>query len=122
VRHLDDCVEESWDDPVRGSVRWWELVGGDATETSEITFGIAEVPADGHPLNRGHSHDAAEVYFVLSGEGEVVVSGEARFGDLDSGRRRALRPGGRRCSLEDRLRVRTRPLQRRHLLVSRRRL
>lgn len=76
VRHVDDCVEKSWDDPLRGSVRWWEMFGGDATPTTEITFGIAEVPADGHPLRRGHSHDAAEVYFVLSGEGEVVVDGE----------------------------------------------
>lgn len=76
MRHVEDCTQEAWDDPVRGSVRWWELFGGDATDTSEITFGIAEVPADGHRLNRGHSHDAAEVYFVLSGEGEVVVGGE----------------------------------------------
>jgi len=77
VRHLDDCAEESWDDPVRGSVRWWELFGGDTTATSEITFGVAEIPADGHQLSRGHSHDAAEVYFVLSGEGEVVIAGES---------------------------------------------
>ena len=47
VRHLSDCPTEEWTSPTRGSVRWWELFGGDATATNEMTVGIAEVPAVG---------------------------------------------------------------------------
>ena len=43
VRHVDDCPTEEWTSPTLGSVCWWELFGGDATATNEMTVGIAEV-------------------------------------------------------------------------------
>lgn len=61
VRHIDDCPTEEWTSPTRGSVRWWELFGGDATATNEMTVGIAEVPVGSTPPPRGHSHDATEI-------------------------------------------------------------
>ena len=49
VRHIDDCPTEEWTSHTRGSVRWWELFGGDATE----------------------------IYVTLSGEGDVVIEGNS---------------------------------------------
>ena len=77
VRHIDDCPTEEWTSPTRGSVRWWELFGGDATATNEMTVGIAEVPVDSTPPPRGHSQDATEIYVTLSGEGDVVIEGNS---------------------------------------------
>ena len=77
VRHIDDCPTEEWTSPTRGSVRWWELFGGDATATNEMTVGIAEVPVGSTPPPRGHSHDATEIYVILSGEGNVVIEGKS---------------------------------------------
>jgi len=77
VRHIDDCPTEEWTSPTRGSVRWWELFGGDATATNEMTVGIAEVPVGATPPPRGHSHDATEIYVILSGEGDVVIEGRS---------------------------------------------
>ena len=77
VRHIDDCPTEEWTSPTRGSVRWWELFGGDATATNEMTVGIAEVPVGATPPPRGHSHDATEIYVILSGEGDVVIEGNS---------------------------------------------
>ena len=77
VRHIDDCPTEEWTSHTRGSVRWWELFGGDATATNEMTVGIAEVPVDSTPPPRGHSQDATEIYVTLSGEGDVVIEGNS---------------------------------------------
>ena len=74
-RHVSECTTEEWTSPTRGAVRWWELLGGDATATNEMTVGIAEVPVGSTPPPRGHCHDAAEVYVILSGEGNVVIEG-----------------------------------------------
>lgn len=76
-RHVEDCPTEEWTSPTRGAVRWWELFGGDATATDELTVGIAEVPVGAIAPPRGHRHDATEVYVILSGVGEVVVDGVA---------------------------------------------
>ncbi len=76
-RHVDDCPTEEWSSPTRGTVRWWELFGGDVTATDEMVVGVAEVPAGSVAPPRGHRHDATEVYVILSGAGEVVVDGRA---------------------------------------------
>jgi mannose-6-phosphate isomerase-like protein (cupin superfamily) len=76
-RHVDDCATEEWSSPTRGSVRWWELFGGDGTPTDEMTVGIAEVPVGSVAPPRGHSHDATEVYVILAGHGDVVIDGVA---------------------------------------------
>lgn len=76
VRHLGDCTTESWSSPERGTVAWWELLGGDRTPTDELTVGLAEVPVGATPPPRGHRHDATEVYVIVAGDGEVHVDGE----------------------------------------------
>ena len=76
-RTVADSPTDSWSSPVRGAVTWWEFFGGDHTPTDELTVGLAEIPVGSAPPDRGHHHDAAEVYFVVSGHGEVVVDGSA---------------------------------------------
>jgi mannose-6-phosphate isomerase-like protein (cupin superfamily) len=40
-----------------------------------LTAGLAEIPVGSVAPTRGHHHDAAEVYFIVSGTGDVVVDG-----------------------------------------------
>ncbi len=65
VRYVEDCETQEWNHPLRGHVKWWELINGDTTSTTGITMGIAEVPVGALPPRRGHTHDAEEVYVVL---------------------------------------------------------
>ena len=44
VIHPEDCETESWDDPVRGQVRWWTLVSGDRRPSDSLVVGVAELP------------------------------------------------------------------------------
>jgi mannose-6-phosphate isomerase-like protein (cupin superfamily) len=76
-RTVADSPVDSWSSPERGAVTWWEFFSGDTTPTDELTVGLAEVPVGSVAPARGHHHDAAEVYFVVSGRGEVVVDGAA---------------------------------------------
>lgn len=65
-----------WNSRSRGAVRWWELIGGDTMPTKELVVGIAEVPVGVQRPSRGHTHEPAEVYYVVSGRGEVLVDDE----------------------------------------------
>lgn len=70
VNHLPD---ERWDDPARGTILFRTLFSAPATDSDEITCGVAIMNAgDTFAL---HSHPQAEVYFGLEGEGEVLVDG-----------------------------------------------
>jgi hypothetical protein len=64
-RCVADCETQEWNHPLRGQVKWWELINGDTTSTTGITMGIAEVPVGAPPPRRGHTHDAEEVYVVF---------------------------------------------------------
>ncbi|CAF1507841.1 unnamed protein product [Rotaria magnacalcarata] len=74
-RCIEDCETQEWDHPLRGQVKWWELINGDITSTTGITMGIAEVPVGSLSPKRGHTHNAEEVYYFLSGIGRVYVDG-----------------------------------------------
>lgn len=76
-RRASDCETESWRDDATGHVDWWTLFSSDRTDTCGLTVGIAEVPVGAPRPPRGHTHEQAEVYFFLSGNGEVVVDGES---------------------------------------------
>ena len=76
-RRTSDCETESWRDDVTGHVDWWTLFSADRTDTCGLTVGIAEVPVGAPRPARGHMHEQAEVYFFLSGTGEVVIEGES---------------------------------------------
>ena len=60
-RTVADCETQEWNHPLRGQVKWWELINGDITPTTGITMGIAEVPVGAPPPQRGHTHNAEEV-------------------------------------------------------------
>ena len=75
VVHESSCPLESWDDALRGNVVWRTLISGDRTPTSQMTMGVAEIgPGETERLSL-HRHDAAEIYYVLSGEGVVSIDG-----------------------------------------------
>lgn len=76
IRRIGDVPQHEWNSAIRGSVRWWELIGGDTMPTSELVVGIAEVPVGAGKPSRGHTHAPAEVYYIISGRGEVFVDGE----------------------------------------------
>ena len=74
-RRVADCPTESWRNDETGHVDWWTLFSADRTPTSALTVGVAEVPVGAPRPPRGHTHEQAEVYFFLSGAGEVVIEG-----------------------------------------------
>ena len=76
-RRASDCETESWRDEVTGHVDWWTLFSADRTPTCGLTVGIAEVPVGAPRPPRGHTHEQHEVYYFLSGSGEVVLNGES---------------------------------------------
>jgi mannose-6-phosphate isomerase-like protein (cupin superfamily) len=76
-----DVAPDGWDDPQRGRLHWRTLFSQGATPTEAITCGVAEL-APGDCLER-HRHAPAEVYYVVAGEGIVVLEGKEI----------ALRPG-----------------------------
>ena len=76
ITRVGDVPQHDWASATRGNVRWWELIGGDTMPTSEMVVGIAEVPVGAGRPPRGHTHEPAEVYYIVSGRGEVLVEGE----------------------------------------------
>jgi mannose-6-phosphate isomerase-like protein (cupin superfamily) len=73
VSHLSAAPLDGWDDPLRGSLSWRTLLSGGMTPTDSLTAGVAEF-GPGGALNL-HRHAAAEIYFVLEGEGIVSIDG-----------------------------------------------
>ena len=76
VHHQNDVAWESRDEyketPL-GRVRWKTLLSADKTPSNKITMGMAELPP-GEQL-RIHSHPQAETYYILEGEGFVLLDG-----------------------------------------------
>lgn len=70
-----DVALEGWDDPVRGRVAWRTLVSGDRTPSEGMTIGVAEVLEADPATFRPHRHAQAETYYVLSGEGVMLLDG-----------------------------------------------
>lgn len=75
-RRAENCGTESWRSDDTGHVDWWTLFSADRTDTTGLTVGLADIPVGAPRPPRGHMHSQAEVYFFLSGSGEVVVEGE----------------------------------------------
>ena len=67
---------ERWSDPVRGEVGFRTLFGDGTTATDSLTAGVAEMEP-GDWLGR-HRHEHSEVYYIVDGEGTVVLDGEER--------------------------------------------
>ena len=65
---------ESFADPARGDASWRTLFSAEATPTSAMSAGVAELPPGGAGL-RAHRHTQPEIYYVLSGSGIVTIDG-----------------------------------------------
>ena len=75
IVHEQECEFEGSIEPVPGKVRWRTLLSGDRTPTDSLTLGVAELAPGEAEGFRVHRHAQAEVYYVLSGEGVVVIDG-----------------------------------------------
>lgn len=65
---------ETWDDPVRGHLRWCLLDDGTDPAPHAITTGVLDLgPGDWLGV---HRHAATELYFVVSGSPVVTLAGE----------------------------------------------
>jgi oxalate decarboxylase/phosphoglucose isomerase-like protein (cupin superfamily) len=74
VIHRDDCpIERSGED---SPVTWRTLISADRTFTEKISCGVTDIPADesGRHYVR-HRHTEPEVYYILGGEGLVLIDG-----------------------------------------------
>jgi mannose-6-phosphate isomerase-like protein (cupin superfamily) len=73
--HEEECEFEGSDEPTPGRVRWRTLISGDRTPTDSLTVGVAELDPGESRDFVPHKHAQAEVYYILSGEGIVNISG-----------------------------------------------
>lgn len=73
--HENQCELETWDDPVRGTVRWRTLLSADRTPTTSMTVGVAEIEPGRPEAFYPHRHAESEVYYVLAGRGIVMIDG-----------------------------------------------
>lgn len=73
---LQSNFNEGFADAGRGSVTWSTLISASVTKTDSLCAGIVSCPPRGGTLE-SHSHEQAEIYYILSGEGSVTVSDQA---------------------------------------------
>lgn len=66
-------IPSSFDDASRGQTTWHTLFSAPATATSSLSGGVATCPPAGSLAL--HRHQQAEVYYILSGSGEVEIDG-----------------------------------------------
>lgn len=74
VRQVSESSWTDWDDPRDGLLSFTSTIGDGTTPSDTLTAGLTKVPLGGW-LGL-HSHEATEVYHVLSGEGIVHLAGE----------------------------------------------
>lgn len=66
---------ESFSDSSRGEVTWHTLLSAPKTSSQDMSAGIASCPANTGYLAH-HRHTQSEIYYVISGKGEVTVDGK----------------------------------------------
>ena len=74
IIHRDDCPLEK----AGGGrpVTWRTLLSADRTPTEKISCGVTDIPADGPGRTYVcHRHAEPEVYYILAGEGLVLIDG-----------------------------------------------
>ena len=65
---------ESWSDSAKsekGPILWKILVSGGNTPSKAMTMGVGEIPPGASLLR--HHHSQEEIYYVLSGEGNIEI-------------------------------------------------
>jgi mannose-6-phosphate isomerase-like protein (cupin superfamily) len=68
-----DVARSSWDDPQKGVLGFRTLISGGTTATEALTAGISDLGPGGW-LGL-HRHTAAEIYYVVEGNGVVTLDG-----------------------------------------------
>lgn len=76
VRNSSESSWTDWDDPRDGLLSFTSTIGDGTTPSDTLTAGLTKVPPGGW-LGL-HSHEATEVYHVLSGKGIVHLAGEEK--------------------------------------------
>lgn len=71
VRQVQDVATETWDDAVRGRLGFRTLFSSEATGSSTLTSGVAELGPEGRLAV--HRHSPAEVYYVIEGHGVMTL-------------------------------------------------
>ncbi|KAH7039506.1 RmlC-like cupin domain-containing protein [Macrophomina phaseolina] len=74
--HLEDLSKNpssSFAESSRGNTTWHTLLSAPTTPTDALSAGIAVCPSNGSLAL--HRHKQAEIYYVLSGSGEVEIDG-----------------------------------------------
>ena len=74
ITHSAELLWETWRDPAlaeRSPVRWKDLIGREGDASQSLSLGVAEIPP-GATLAQ-HRHAVPEVYYLLSGAGNVEV-------------------------------------------------
>ncbi|KAF2156268.1 RmlC-like cupin [Myriangium duriaei CBS 260.36] len=72
--HTDTTQPERFEDTSRGQISWHTLFSSHLTPTTAMSAGIAYCPPKtGYLAHHRHSHD--EIYYIVSGQGRVVVEG-----------------------------------------------
>ncbi|KAF4976660.1 hypothetical protein FZEAL_6709 [Fusarium zealandicum] len=74
TRSYTETPPSSFSETSRGNATWHTLLSSPDTATTSLTCGIATCPSNGTLAL--HRHKQAEVYFILSGNGQVEVDGE----------------------------------------------
>lgn len=72
VLEEDERPVEGWNDE-RGRLTWRPLFSADSTPTDQLVTGVAELQEGGFLAL--HRHEQAETYYVLTGQGVVVLDG-----------------------------------------------
>lgn len=72
--YTETTAPESFPDPSHGSVSWHTLFSSPQMPSSDLSAGIALCPPNtGHLC--AHRHRQAEIYYIIEGEGEVIIEG-----------------------------------------------
>ncbi len=69
-----DVQWESWSDSAiseKSPIHWKILVSGGNTPSKAMTMGVGEIPPGASLLR--HHHTPEEIYYVLSGEGNIEI-------------------------------------------------
>lgn len=73
VGDLSENPSSSFAEPSRGNTTWHTLLSAPTTPTDALSAGVAVCPSNGSLAL--HRHKQAEIYYILSGSGEVEIDG-----------------------------------------------
>lgn len=75
VCHESERPLERWGEPSAPLVSWRTLLSAGLSPSAAPSLGIALLPAATTAPAAVHRHEAAEVYYVVEGEGRILLDG-----------------------------------------------